>query len=397
LLLTRAETFYRTSDKAGADKEGRIYAAGLQNIKGSLRRLLCYEDYHEIDIENSHPCIFAQIVQKATGSCPDCILEYAKDKSAVFVQIRQEAGFGHATDKQLKKLFIMCLVAPPGQVSDHHGKKSVILTKYKEAVDQLAVVLSQLKPHDTCYAMAREKRPTNSYGRFISMICNRAERNVLLSMARFFDHKKSKHRVGVLIHDSVLVERVNLKTLPVALLGEAQTKIKDETGFDVKLVEKSLKPTDEDWELYHGPKALNKIKTDFLKCCYTLSRKASEQKLKRMNGFVRQPHATIPGVYVQGMEASEFINRTLSSFQFFRAANMKELLSWFTTKTDYHFELLTLSSFKNVISFRSGCFDLESLKFYKFVKGVDGSWALESGEPVPITCHYFKEAPDGTP
>ena len=389
LLLTRAQTFYCVSDKSGADPEGRIYASGLQNIKGSIRRLLCHEDYHEIDIENSHPCIFAQIVQRSTGSCPDIIKDYAKDKSAVLARVRQEDGFGQATDKQLKKLFIMCLVAPPGQVLDYHGKKSVILTKYKEVVDQLAVVLSQLTPHDTCYAMAREKKSSNPFGRFISMICNRAERKVLLSMAHFFDHKKSTHRIGALIHDSVLVERTNQNLLPVALLGEAQIKIKGETGFEVKLVEKSLKPTDEDWELYHGPKALNKIKSDFLKCCYTLSRKAFEQKLKRMNGFVRQPHATIPGVYVQGMDASEFINRTLSSFQFFRAANMKELLSWFTTKSDHHFELITLSDFKNVISFRNGSFDLESLKFKKFVIDVDGSWKLEDGEPVPITCHYF--------
>ena len=88
LLLTRAETTYYASDKAGADPEGRIYAPGLQNIKGSLRRILCHDDYHEIDIENSHPCIFAQIIQAATGSCPDVIQQYATDKSAVFVQVR---------------------------------------------------------------------------------------------------------------------------------------------------------------------------------------------------------------------------------------------------------------------------------------------------------------------
>ena len=69
-------------------------------------------------------------------------------------------------------------------------------------------------------------------------------------------------------------------------------------------------------------------------------------KIEANGRVVRQPHATIPGVYVQGMDASEFINRTLSGFQFFRAANMKELVSWFTTKTDNHFELLTTAKFQ---------------------------------------------------
>ena len=116
---TRTETVYYASYKAGADPNGRIYVAGLQNIKGSLRHRLCHEDYHEVDTE--HPCICAQ--------------------------------------------------------------------------------------------------------------------TVLLSMARFFDHKKSRHRVGVLVHDSMLVERTNQNPLPEGLLREAQTRIKDETGLDVKLVE----------------------------------------------------------------------------------------------------------------------------------------------------------------
>ncbi len=69
--------------------------------------------------------------------------------------------------------------------------------------------------------------------------------------------------------------------------------------------------------LLNGPKALQKIKTDFLRCVYLLSRAAKLHKLKRMDDNVYRPHPTIPGVYVPAEEDLEFVNRTLLKSPFF--------------------------------------------------------------------------------
>jgi hypothetical protein len=148
--------------------------------------------------------------------------------------------------------------------------------------------------------------------RFVSIICNRAERKVLFALVAFFN--KTRHQAGVLLHDGLLVERAESVlpswvpgahslaqsfSLPSSILRDAETFVMRETGFWVTLAEKSLKPTEADWEFYNGSKSLNKIKGDLQKSCKMLSRVAKAQKLKRMNGFVYRPHDRIPGVFLQ--------------------------------------------------------------------------------------------------
>ena len=101
-----------------------------------------------------------------------------------------------------------------------------------------------------------------------------------------------------------------------------------ETGFWVTLAEKSLKPTEADWEFYNGSKSLNKIKGDLQKSCKMLSRVAKAQKLKRMNGFVYRPHDRIPGVFLQSDDCDDFINAALVESQCFKGSDMKSLATW---------------------------------------------------------------------
>ena len=390
LLSTRTKVKYYNGE---IDPKGRVTGGHLQGMQASFRRLLCHRVYHDVDMQNSQPCLYAQIVTRAIGAelTPGILTEYAVNRSVVFSNVREQLEFSTTSDKQLKKLFILCLTTAPGTPLRHNGATSHVLSKYKRAVDTTANLLSQLpKFSEELQIASRKKDQTNQMGRFVSCVCCRAERAVLFAMV---DHiSRAGFQVGVLIHDGLLIERKQPSAdewLPTSVLEAAQRTVKFETGYDIALAEKSLKPTESDLELYNGPKSLQKIRTDFMRCVYVMSRVAKSCKLKRLDDYVYAPHGTIPGVYVQGIAAMDFIDRELTKSAFFASVKTKDLVEWFETKGHPDFELLRGSSFANVIAFRNGCFDLESLQFSQYVQNAKGEWTLESGAAAPMTVQYY--------
>ena len=340
---------------------------------------------------NSQPCLFAQVVTQAVGAemTPAILNEYAFDRSGVFAKVRTHSGFENTTDEQLKTMFIICLTSEPGTVLRHNGHISPAVSAYKAAVDSMANLLSKMTPFTSTLKLASASEKPNKMGRFVTYVCARAERKVLFALKNFFE--ENGHTVGVLIHDGLYVERESDldQWLPASLLAQAEYKIKETTGFRVVLAEKSLKPTEEDMAILDGPKQLKKIKTDFLRCVYLLSRSAKLQKLKRMDDNVYRPHPSIPGVYVPAEEHLEFINKTLLTSPYFMSVKTDDLTTWMKTKDHVHFELLCVSKFANVIAFRNGCYDLESLQFSRYVQNSKKEWTLENGKPAPMTIQFY--------
>ena len=201
--------------------------------------------------------------------------------------------------------------------------------------------------------------------------------------------------IGALIHDGLFVERKEseelgtTQRLPDNILREAEIFIKEQTGFRVWLSEKSLAPTAQDLAILDGPKVLKKMKSDFHRCVYLLSREAKLHKLKRMDLNVYRPHPSIPGVYVPAEEYSDFINKTLCSSPYLMSVKNDDLSTWMRTQDHRHFELLCVSKFANVIAFRNGCFDLESLQFSRYVQNSKGEWKMDNGKVPPMTQQFY--------
>ena len=390
LLSTRTSVPYFPAK----DEKGRVYGGHLQGLSSGYRRLLCHSVYHDIDMANAQPSLFPQVIAKVIGPelVPDILTEYALNREDVFDRVRADPGYDNATQKQLKKLFILCMTTAPKTELRHNGQISPTLSKYKAAVDSMSNLLSQMTQFEEELALASETK-TNKMGKFISYLCARAERSVLFALKGFFE--ETDYIIGCLIHDGLLVERKEAsgnKCLADSVIADAVNHIKEQTGFSVVLVEKSLRPTPEDLAILNGPKCLQKIKTDFLRCVYLLSRAAKLHKLKRMDENVYRPHPTIPGVYVPGEQHLEFANKTLLTSPFFMSVKSDDLVTWMKTKDHQHFELLCLSKFANVIAFRNGCFDLESLQFNRYVRNSVGEWTLENGKPAPMTIQFFDRA-----
>ena len=62
-----------------------------------------------------------------------------------------------------------------------------------------------IKYADAINLAKKTPRKPNQMGWFVSIIWNRADRKVLFAKVEYFN--KTRHRVGVLIHEYLLVER----------------------------------------------------------------------------------------------------------------------------------------------------------------------------------------------
>lgn len=364
-------------------KDGRLYGAGLQCVSGWIRRILGYKYYHDVDMKNAGPMLFSQLAKKALGECPAIIEEYARDRRTVFERVRAN-GMPDASDELLKELFLVTMhggnyANQPGAVAGNpvldYFRKNIRRTARKLwLLDQYKEIRSQITE-------AKKKDATvNETGRFLSYICQQAERAALLAMAEYF--VKSGRVVGTLIHDGLQLERTDVgSTHPLSSewLRGAEKAILSATSFTVDLVEKPMTPTEEDWAMYNGPKVMNKIAGPLNQQIELMVQHASSLKLVRSDGYVWSLHPRVKGVFVVGDEAVSFINNALGSHPAFRGADMKVLTSWFNTNEHPRFQLLTPDKFGYSIAFQNGYFDLEALL-----------WHADDSPPL-ATKHFFDQ------
>jgi hypothetical protein len=222
----------------------------------------------------------------------------------------------------------------------------------------------------------------------MSWIWQRVENQIILCLLDFFQNETTLIP-GVLAFDGIMVERQegceHPKQLDPSILRRAEGYIEKHTKYRIKLAEKSLTPTKDDWRKYRGEKAIQKINGEIRKVAYLLSRHAQlNGGLKRMNDWVMAPHKTIPGVFCRTVEDTEYINIVLKSYNAFGSVPFNKIREWFSTTDNERFELLTRAKFdKSIISFQNGYLPLQSIEFVTWEDHGAG------GQAPPITDHYF--------
>ena len=97
---------YRTSFEFD---QGRVYAKGVGALKGRIRRLICSEFHHDIDMSNCCPTIALQIFTKHFGENVFPMLnEYVADRGLFIQNMKQKypQKLGARSDSELKQLFL---------------------------------------------------------------------------------------------------------------------------------------------------------------------------------------------------------------------------------------------------------------------------------------------------
>ena len=365
----------RVDYRAGKFETGRLYGTGFQSIARWIRRLCAHRYYSDIDIVNAGPTLFAQLLVLNGIPCPSLLRIYADDRALMFSLIKEELP--NKTDQELK--YMLLKLSHGGVPSDDDDTSTPILAEYRSQVVNAAL---QLKSKQQRYAdMYKERVDANEenvVGSFISCVWQEVENKILMSLVDFF--QQTGKTVGFLAFDGLGVEKhdnINLRG--------AEAAVFDKTGFRVKLVEKSLEPTKEDYDRFWGERALNKIPSPYMRQVYLLYRAAQLAGLKRQAGYTVEPHPVIPGVFVRKDDAETYINRILSGVWTGADVFMKRLTEWFNQTDHPTFELLTPPKMnRSVISFVNGYFDIDAMRFVE--------WG--GPEPVPITDHYFEQTLD---
>jgi len=102
-------------------------------------------------------------------------------------------------------------------------------------------------------------RVTKILGKFCAIVWNREEKRVLMTMRDYFiENGYNKHHM-VLCFDGMMIERKissssynTSKSTSIELLNNVNEYIFNKTGFKVKIDEKSMEPTEDDWFKYNN-------------------------------------------------------------------------------------------------------------------------------------------------
>ena len=244
--------------------------------------------------------MLAQVLTKL-AKCPPILAEYAADRGAVFRQLREQVpSLSDVADKVLKKAFLRGV---------HGGKHRNAFAEFgitlKEPIPflerwELALreAMKKLMKHRDYRDLAKDVK----VGTFTSRVWMQEEMKMAVSLIEFF--KEKKYIVGGYRNDGIMVERVlpYPQTLDPSLLKQAEAYYQSKHGYTVTLAEEDETPSAEDWALYWGAKALQKIQPPWRMPLYLLAREGQLSSCKRYNGWLMKSHDRIPGVFVRHEE-----------------------------------------------------------------------------------------------
>lgn len=256
-LLTEEGYVYEST----AHPIGEEFNAGssLQSLPRWVRRILAYEYYRDFDISNCAPVILQKILEKAKVTVPNSLLYYNNNREALFERYAETATAG-----EVKKSMLTVI---------HMGEVNPLIRESIELKTSLRVALLSLARSNVYYralyatclkkvftkqkyaSLTEYSKITKTLGKFIAVSWQREEHKVLMAMRRFFiDELGFNAMYMALCFDGLMVEDkgtvVDLDALALYLLKE--------TGYTLQIVEKSLTPSTEDWDIYHGRKLLVK-------------------------------------------------------------------------------------------------------------------------------------------
>lgn len=367
----------------------------LQGLNGWIRRILSYKYYLEYDIKNCGPTLLSQIL----GSfhfCPPELADYVNGgRERIFEKYKNIA-----TKEEIKKAFLIALnlgscdsrFVEIKKLRDGIQNALLSLSKVNQEYRELFQYCIQKVENTKSFQLLKthEEKEMKRFGSFCAHVWMREERKILLAMRNFFATQGYNKSFVVLMFDGLLVEQSPLQK-PIHL-ENLMKYVFDMTGFGVKIEEKSLEPTKEDWDKYNGEKSAMKLVTSPVSNAYNqryaaIIREAQKYGYKRYQDYVMEKHPSIPGVYRQVqqqsgkyLDAKVFMNQVLSKYDsdLHNSCDMSRMVTWFKNNDHHHFEIIHQFQ-KEICSFKNCFLNIHDRTFTLW----------QNCKEVPITNWYF--------
>lgn len=344
---------------------GRATAScSLQSMKKWIVRIISGGFYTEIDICNCAPTcclwlfegLFDGDRQKLKSL--STLRGYVVDRAGMFERVRlQTSALSDAPNSLLKTAFLKVM----------HGGD--YFQMFADAgfplLGEVCPVLDRLKDDFCVWAAAlREEEDCDeiSEGSLVSLAWQQVEFKLSKCLIEFL-HQEG-YKCGVWKYDGVLVEHTGTARFSQDVLLRAAAHISEEVGVpDVRLSEKSLRPTDADWDLYYGPKNLGAVVSDLDKVIHLCVFDAHKCGYQRMDDSVYSRHPGMPCVWTKLMPLPEYLNKVVTASQL-QVTCFNKALEWLTHSDHPRFRIMKASNFDNTcIAFSNGWFNIESCLF----------------------------------
>lgn len=373
---------------------GRRYSnIGYQRLERGLRNLLAHQLYVDIDIVNANYTILLNLCQMNQIQCTQ-INAYIQNRDAIY-KLGDKNTIKQAFLSILNGGNNVCPVSQPEAILFFDALKTEIkivrqelwnLIHYND-VQKAAITETDLE-YATDKTISVEQLIELKHRKFFSLLIQKYEDIICNAMDTFFTQNGWK--VGVLVFDGIMVELFDDKTgecivehLP-HLLRDCEKYILEKHKFHIHLIQKSLEPSEKDWDFYHGYRDSTCNPLSYL--IDRLVYKASLDHAMRTDEYILLPHPTIRGVYLQSELHIEYVNRLLSGDSVYNSRSFtKEIGEYLATVDNDKFKLLDPTRTNiNIIAFLNGYFDINTLLFY------DYDQYIHKFKQEPITFHYFE-------
>lgn len=207
------------------NKYGRYMAKiGLQLFQKDVRKYISGEFVRDFDFTNCHPILLEQLLKKNDLYCGSFLEEYNNNRTETIKKY-------NLRDKTTLIKIINNEASPSQQLfEDLHNKiyKQLIPKLLKDS--NLKAILTRIKKQRN-----QSKKNYNHLGSFFSNYLQHIENGLLMSLYSFFIDKNIK--VHTLCFDGLTIERC--LRVDEKMIKEAENHIFKETGYNIKIQEKS--------------------------------------------------------------------------------------------------------------------------------------------------------------
>jgi hypothetical protein len=188
LLSARARRVEVTYRKSKSESEqGRWHALksrSLQCLSRVVRHTMCVGRYVDVDVVNAHPTLLLHLCRQSNWECPQ-LSAYVKDRDDLLTDLCGVAGCSRDHAKQV----YLAVLNGGDEDFNNLPRRSKHLEAFRDELAVLRLKLTQ--QHSELYAQVKARRSEagktwNNESGLLSLLCNRLENRVLMSMWCFF-------------------------------------------------------------------------------------------------------------------------------------------------------------------------------------------------------------------
>lgn len=226
-------TYYR------ANNCGRYFArdnASLQSLLREVRNAIAHRIYDDVDIVNCQPSLLLQFCDR-NGIVFPSLRKYCNERDAVLSELAPN-------DRAVAKEAVIKIMnggGPGKQV-----RRTAWLAAFKK---EMRIVLETIGRMPECAHYAKladdarqrdTKQWDNRLGSILNYLLCDIENNVMMTMREFFESADVGRRVGVLVFDGCMVEKVPGDPVTPELLQAASRYVMMHTGYHVVIDVKEM-------------------------------------------------------------------------------------------------------------------------------------------------------------